>query len=253
MCTAGIHTELCRQARLWSSCNQSVKSLVRHRKPCAFSGIVHGMYTVYIRSVYTMHILYLYLLCDQHISAWFGMIVYWLCVYLACSFLYLACSFLGTSKGPHREAVWVGLQGAGERAGGACEPLVYVGHRVARFFRTAAGACSHGGGLRESLGWWAGLCAVLAAGAGMAQARNADRSCDTLCSRPARSAARAPRAICAHVLLAWSVFEVVVTSRRLLGRVGDDGLEVGVRHAPAVEGPGALFDHGCHQCSLTVW
>ena len=31
-----------------------------------------------------------------------------------------------------------------------------------------------------------------------------------------------------------------MTSRRLLGRVGDDGLEVGVRHAPAVEGPGAL-------------
>ena len=85
------------------------------------------------------------------------------------------------------------------------------------------------------------MCAVLAAGAGMAQARNADRSCDTLCSRPARSAARAPRVTCAHVLLAWSVFEVVVTSRRLLGRVGDDGLEVGVRHAPAVEGPGGLF------------
>ena len=91
------------------------------------------------------------------------------------------------------------------------------------------------------MGWWAGLCAVLAAGAGMAQAMNADRSCDTLCSRPARSAARVPRAICAHVLLALSVFEVVVSSRHLLGRVGDDGLEVGVRHAPAVEGPGALF------------
>ena len=135
----------------------------------------------------------------------------------------------------------VGLQGSGERAGGACEPLVYVGHRVARFFRTAAGACSHGGGLRESLGWWAGLCAVLAAGAGMVQARNADRSWATLGSRLARSAARAPRFICAHVQLAWSAFEDVGTARRLLGRVGGDELELGVRHAPVVEGPGALF------------
>ena len=46
----------------------------------------------------------------------------------------IAWLFLGTSKGPHREAVWVGLQGAGERAAGACEPLVHVGHRVVRFF-----------------------------------------------------------------------------------------------------------------------
>ena len=49
-------------------------------------------------------------------------------------FFYVAWLFLGTSKGPHREAVWVGLQGAGERAAGACEPLVHVGRRVVRFF-----------------------------------------------------------------------------------------------------------------------
>ena len=59
-------------------------------------------------------------------------------------------------------------------------------------------------------------------------------------SAGSQRSARVPRAICAHVLLALSVFEVVVSSRHLLGRVGDDGREVDVLHAPAVEGPGAL-------------
>ena len=167
---------------------------------------IYGLYTRCTSCIYTCYVVWCVLLGDAWVCFGFAWSFLGHCVGVAFAFL-LYCVvrhllFLGTSRGPHREAVWVGLQGAGERAAGACEPLVYVGHRVARFFRSAAGACSHGGGLRESLGWWAGLCAVLAAGAGMAQARNADRSCDTLCSRPARSAARAPRFICAHVLLA---------------------------------------------------
>ena len=101
-----IHPQSCRQARLRSSCNQSVKSLVRHRKPCAFSGIVHGMYTVYIRSVYTMHILYLYLLCiSLHgFDAWFCFGFAWSFLgrffYVALSFLVCCLVLLGCSLAP---------------------------------------------------------------------------------------------------------------------------------------------------------